>query len=89
MCAHPRARHNEINNVKTWLHHEYNGAIDIHESQYVESTEDLVSIVHKAKTPLRRFLERLKLFRHSRLFRETRERVSQYPSLVYSNSDNR
>jgi len=88
ICARPRARQHAIQNVKTWLK-DYGGIYEP-ESQYINSTEDLVTIVHRVKTPLRRFLEHIELFRYSRIFRERRERVSRIfvPTHTYRRDEN-
>jgi hypothetical protein len=38
-------------------------------SQYINQKDDLITLVPKSKTPLRRFLERFQCFRLSPLFR--------------------
>ena len=54
----PRARSHEICNIKNW-HEKYEGAIMKEEANYIDNTDDLISIVPKTKTPLRPLLEKM------------------------------
>ena len=64
----PPAQSQEIQNVENWLLHRYRKAIFHSETDYIRHVNDLISIVPKIKTPLRRFLEQFRKFRLSRLF---------------------
>jgi hypothetical protein len=71
--ARPRAQSHEICNIKNW-HQEYEGAIEKEEANYIDNTDDLISIVPKVKTPLRRLLEKMSS-RRWRIFRVKPELV--------------
>lgn len=64
----PRASSHEVKNVKNWL---FNNNYPIHEAetQFINTDDDLVSLVPKVRTPLRRFLDLFVCFRLFFLFR--------------------
>ncbi|KAN0089020.1 hypothetical protein V8E51_019280 [Hyaloscypha variabilis] len=52
----------DVNSVKTWFKNHVN-AISEPESRYIDQNSDLIQLVPKTKTPLRRLLERSQRFR--------------------------
>ncbi|KAI9867436.1 MAG: hypothetical protein M1813_008994 [Trichoglossum hirsutum] len=66
--SRPPANPHEITNVKNWFYR-YPAAILDSEAEYVNHTDDLMSIVPKIKTPLRSVLENIRGFRLSSIFR--------------------
>jgi hypothetical protein len=52
----------DVNSVKTWFENHVN-AISEPESRYIDQKSDLIQLVPKTKTPLRRLLERSQKFR--------------------------
>ncbi|KAI9822405.1 MAG: hypothetical protein M1827_000124 [Pycnora praestabilis] len=64
----PRASGHAVNNVKNWFYNNEE-AIAEPERQFVDTDSDLVSLVPKIRTPLRRFLELFDWFRLSCCFR--------------------
>ena len=63
--VHPR----NTTSITNWLYN-YGNAIDEQETQYLEKTSDLIPMVPKYKSPLRRCLERWKGFRLLDLWRQ-------------------
>jgi hypothetical protein len=63
----PLAAGHDIRNVENWLR-TYDSAIDSEESSFIKQKDDLTNLVPKARTPLRRALEKVEAFRWSRLF---------------------
>jgi hypothetical protein len=67
--ARPRVAQKDIASVSNWFYN-HNNAIHPAETEYINSYEDLFSIVPKFKTPLRRLLETSSRFRLARLWRK-------------------
>ena len=68
MRAKPNVLPRQIANLKHW-HANNNNAILEDEQAYIQQDEDLTTIIPIAKTPLRRYMEKMEWFRTSRLFR--------------------
>ncbi len=64
----PRASDHEVKNVQNWLYNN-NGPIHEKEACFIEADGDLVSLVPKVHTPLRRWLEKYDWFRLFGFFR--------------------
>ncbi|OBT63849.1 hypothetical protein VE03_06580 [Pseudogymnoascus sp. 23342-1-I1] len=65
---YPQAYRQDLTSVRNWHHNHDNRVIADEESDYLNHDQDLISIVAKEKTPLRRFLERSRKFRIFRLW---------------------
>lgn len=70
MQQRPKASNRTVKNIQKWFS-QYPQAITIHERSFLEEDkrEDLVSTTDRAKTPLRRILERTPLFYRLKPFR--------------------
>ena len=77
----PRASDHEVKNVKNWF---FNNNYPIHpdEGRFINTDDDLVALVPKIRTPLRRFLDMFDCFRLLSLFRI--RPVSQFSSFPTS-----
>lgn len=54
---YPRAPERDVKSINNWhFNHDY-GAIDKDEQQYLEHTDDLICVVQKEKTPLRKVID--------------------------------
>ncbi|KAL9076301.1 MAG: hypothetical protein Q9161_001017 [Pseudevernia consocians] len=69
--ARPEATEFQIANVKRWLENANEKVIQREEKQFIHKDGDLIPVVPKIKTPLRRFIDRFETPRLWRLFRET------------------
>lgn len=69
--ARPHASAHQIENVKNWLSNA-NGPINEKEAAFIERQGDLFAVVTNAKTPLRRFLEKISFFDAVRCFQVTK-----------------
>lgn len=67
--ARPDANEFQIENVKTWMENN-NNPITKGEAKFIHKDSDLMPMVPKIKTPLRRFIDRYQLFRRISCFRE-------------------
>ena len=67
--ARPDANAFQIRNVKTWLKNN-NHPIMKEEVRYIDKEGDLMPVVPKIKTPLRRFMDRYQVLRRISCFRE-------------------
>ncbi|OCL04960.1 hypothetical protein AOQ84DRAFT_299854 [Glonium stellatum] len=83
--ARPAAPKRVVKNVKNWLV-ENEGAIADAESQFVGMDKDLIAMVHREKTPLRRMLEYFRWFRLARCFRSRKDQAHQYTTYFYSDT---
>lgn len=70
--SRPRASSLQIRNVKQWLTNA-NSAIDSEEVEFIQNVDDLVPVVPKPKTPLRRWIDRYDILGAS-CFQERRVR---------------
>lgn len=70
MKARPDATDFQISNVKRWIEGANVKVIQHEEQQFLEKAGDLVAIVPKDRTPLRRFIDRFNLLRLLSCFRE-------------------
>ncbi|KAF4628645.1 hypothetical protein G7Y89_g9509 [Cudoniella acicularis] len=60
---YPQPFRQDLKSLRNWHHNHDNVAIATDEQAYLTHTQDLISVVPKEKTPLRRFLERSRKFR--------------------------
>lgn len=63
----PKPRHKDVHSISTWFSN-HPGAISPPETEYITHTGDLVPLVPKAVSPLRRLLEKSTKFRLLRFF---------------------
>ncbi|MCJ1248357.1 hypothetical protein MMC30_005574 [Trapelia coarctata] len=83
----PPAHRQEIQNIDNWFYSNP-GAICDPETDYINHTDDLITIIPKTKTPLRRGLERFQSFQLSSLFSTTPTNIGFYdPKLIRYHSD--
>ena len=85
MKSRPRASDFQINNVRQWLDNA-NDPIAEEEVTFVrkaDQEDDLIPVVSKPKTPLRRFIDRSTLLRLPTCFRERKvsEETSQWVTI--------
>lgn len=81
----PRASSHEVKNVKNWF---FNNNYPIHgeETHYINTDDDLVSLVPKVRTPLRRFLDLFVCFRLFLFFRvRPVSQILLLPGLAFAN----
>ncbi|KAL2040567.1 hypothetical protein N7G274_006546 [Stereocaulon virgatum] len=78
MKARPDATDFQISNVKRWIEGANIKVIQQEEQQFLEKAGDLVPIVPKDRTPLRRFIDRFKLLRLLSCFRERKKSEREY-----------
>ena len=71
--ARPDANEFQIQNVKTWMKNN-KGSITAGEAKFITREGDLMPMVPKVKSPLRRFIDRYQLFRRIGCFRERKVR---------------
>lgn len=69
MKARPNASAFQIKNVKQWLDNARR-PIEPNEVAFLENQEDLVPVVSKERTPLRRFIDKFNLVRLMSCIRE-------------------
>lgn len=74
--ARPVASDFQIRNVNRWLEAS-NGAISEKEIQYIRREEDLIPLVSKTKTPLRRFIDRFQIVRRIPCFRNRKVKMPE------------
>ncbi|KAK8850954.1 hypothetical protein PGQ11_013433 [Apiospora arundinis] len=65
---HPNAPQRDIKNINRWHYNHGWKAIDKEETQYLQQTDDLVSITQKDKTPLRQFIDKSRRLRTLRIW---------------------
>ena len=73
--ARPDANNFQIKNIKTWLEN-HNNPVTKAEIKFINKEGDLMPMVPKLKSPLRRFIDRYQLFRRISCFRERKVRTS-------------
>jgi hypothetical protein len=85
--SRPRAEERQIRNVVNWLKRR---AINSAESSFIEETHDLISINHRTRAPLGRWLESFRSLHRLRPFRTTppfpESCVASSPSITYSSN---
>jgi hypothetical protein len=90
--THPRAPKRNTQSISNWLSNEEN-AILPSEAAYISKTHDLVQLVPKAVTPLRKLLEKSTRFRLARFWEKTPPNLpthsSAHPDAVHYSSDTR
>ncbi|KAK7983328.1 Glycoside hydrolase- family 43 [Apiospora arundinis] len=67
---HPNAPQRDIKNINRWHYNHGWKAIDKEETQYLQRTDDLVSITQKEKTPLRQFIDKSRRLRTLRIWQQ-------------------
>lgn len=65
----------QIGNVKNWLYNN-NGPIDKEEADFIQHEGDLIPVVPRNKTPLRRFIDRFPSIRKISCFRDRKVRIN-------------
>ena len=80
--ARPDANKFQIDNIKSWLENS-NGPITQAEVKFINKEGDLMPLVPKVKSPLRRVLDRYNVFRRIPCFRESKVRTS-FPGTLSS-----
>jgi hypothetical protein len=83
--SRPRVPEKDVASLSNWFHNHQNAILD-EETQFISHRKDLIALVPKVKTPLRRLLERSSHFRLTRLWRK--KRLLKDESVHYS-SDQR
>lgn len=68
--SRPRVQDKDVASISNWFHN-HQHAILTDETEYINHTSDLFSMVPKTKAPLRRLLERSSHFRLARVWRRT------------------
>lgn len=58
-----------MNNVKNWLHGSRD-SIEKNETAFLEEQGDLIAVVRKPRTPLRRFFDRYEILQRLYFFRD-------------------
>lgn len=66
----------QIRNVKNWLHNN-NNPIDWEEANFIQQEGDLIPVVPRVKTPLRRFVDKFPSIRKISCFRDRKVRSPQ------------
>jgi hypothetical protein len=84
--SRPAVHARNIKSVSNWHRNHGDAAIKAEEVEYLQRSKDLVSIVNKSKSPLRRFLEKSTHFRLLKVWREASD--SQDENVIYT-SDKR
>jgi hypothetical protein len=67
--ARPHVPERNISSISNWFYNTQN-AIEEQETAYIKQPHDLVQLVPKSTTPLRRLLEKSTHFRHSKLWKK-------------------
>lgn len=75
--SHPTVPRRDIQSIKNWHHNALHAVLE-DEQAYLEQTHDLIQVVPKAATPLRRALERSMRFRLSKLWVKEDSPLPQY-----------
>ena len=82
MRSRPAAHERNVKSISTWHRNYGDAAIKVEEVKYLQRSKDLVSLVNKSKSPLRRFLERSTRFRLLGVWRENSD--SQDENVIYT-----
>ena len=85
--ARPDANAFQIRNVKTWLKNS-NNPIAKEEVRYIDKEGDLMPMVPKIKTPLRRIMDRYQVLRKFSCFRQTKVRTVHVTYFLSPRPDN-
>jgi hypothetical protein len=67
--ARPHVPERNISSISNWFYNTQN-AIEEQETAYIKQPHDLVQLIPKSTTPLRRLLEKSTHFRHSKLWKK-------------------
>lgn len=75
---YPRAPKRDVKNIKRW-HENHDGiAIMVDEQKYLDHDTDLISVVQRDKTPLRRVIDGSLLLRTLSIWKKEKKGVSSY-----------
>ena len=80
MKARTEATKFQVSNVKRWIKSANEKPIEKEELEFLEKKGDLIPVVPKARTPLRRFIDKFDILRLPSCLRD--REVSDLPGLV-------
>ncbi len=80
MKARAEATEFQISNVKNWFYNACENVIQRKEREFVKKDGDLIPVVPKIKTPLRRFIDKFNILR---LWAPLRDRNVGWPGLPF------
>ncbi|KAF2854121.1 hypothetical protein T440DRAFT_465127 [Plenodomus tracheiphilus IPT5] len=87
----PQVPERSIASISNWLYNQQDAIAKL-ETRYLDKVHDLVQLVPKSSTPLRRFLEKSTRFRLSSLWKEKEPPLpvySSHPETLHYSSDTR
>ena len=87
--ARPQVLKKDIDSLKSWFYNKENAILEA-ETEYINHTADLFSLVPSSKTPLRSFLEQSRHFRLLGLWRDKDvDPILQQDEYIHYSSDKR
>ncbi|KAF1991241.1 hypothetical protein K402DRAFT_173849 [Aulographum hederae CBS 113979] len=83
--ARPSAPKHVIQNIRNWFE-DNKHAIKDEEQQFIERDQDLMAVVSRERTPLRKILEKIPLFKGWRCFHSRKDQDHQYTTHFVSDT---